>query len=102
MFNSLFADQYVNFIRNASTCILRQPSFLLIDFSLQTMCMCAQVSSTNSIPPDVKGCVVGPSVFVANPAGTRCTNDLTDMKNVDAVAELDLTVSDTSKLYDVQ
>lgn len=66
------------------------------------MCMCAQVSSTNSIPPDVKGCVVGPSVFVANPAGTRCTNDLTDMKNVDAVAELDLTVSDTSKLCDVQ
>lgn len=66
------------------------------------MCMYAQVSSTNSIPLDVKGCVVGPSVFVANPAGTRCTNDLTDMKNVDAVAELDLTVSDTSKLCDVQ
>lgn len=53
-------------------------------------------------PADVKGCVVGPTVFVSNPAGTRCTNDLTEMKNVDAVAELDLTVSDTSKLCDVQ
>lgn len=48
------------------------------------------------------GCVLGPTVFVSNPAGIWCTNDLTEMKNVDAVAELDLTVSDTSKLCDVQ